>query len=158
MGWDGRQRREVGMGRCAVGLREQLGSDWLRPGALARARAEPGRVQNLCLLAPAKDVPKLEAPKADPVIVAHIMQGLQQKERSKPRTMDGMGAPDSGKPKGRTQTVIAMAKAALGLHELPRSLRHPGHDPPWEGNHIPRPVIDIALRMTGIWCEQWTSD
>lgn len=71
--------------------------------------------KNLCLLAPAKDVPKLEAPKADPVIVAHIMQGLQQKERSKPKD-DGRGWARRilENQKGRTQTVIAMAKAALG--------------------------------------------
>ena len=70
--------------------------------------------KNLCLLAPAKDVPRLESPKADLVIVAHVMAGLQQRE-AKPKD-DGRGWARRilENQKGRTQTVIAMAKAALG--------------------------------------------
>lgn len=66
--------------------------------------------RNICMKCPEKAVPMLERPKADPAIVAMIKQGLKPvaaKER-----LDWARVILEN-PKGRTPTVLAMAKEAL---------------------------------------------
>lgn len=75
----------------------------------------PNAIQfrNLCRRAPETEKPRLEAPKADPVIVKMVMDKLTA------APVRAVGRLDWAKkilanPKGRTSTVIQMAKNATG--------------------------------------------
>lgn len=67
--------------------------------------------RNLCTKAPEQSAPMLDRPKADPAIVAMVVKGI--------KPVDMPGRLDWAKrilenPKGRTPTVIQMAKNAMG--------------------------------------------
>lgn len=69
--------------------------------------------RNLCLLAPAAETPRLESPKADPAIVKMITDKLTAAPVVSVGRLDWARA-ILANPKGRTPTVVQMAKNAIG--------------------------------------------
>lgn len=67
----------------------------------------------LCLTAPEKNVPLLAAPKTDPVIIKHVMEGLKKDKPKQSTNGRDWARKILGAPEGRTPTVLAMARAAL---------------------------------------------
>ena len=67
--------------------------------------------RNICRLAPQKDVPRLETPKADPAIVAMIAAKLSAPSVKAPPKQWAINIMDN--PKGRSPTVLQMARNAV---------------------------------------------